>query len=120
MGIEKVHGKELSYNNINDMQAGCLLADEINMPCVFIIKHANPCGVSKNNNLLEAYKNAFKCDPISAFGGIIIINGNIDIKLFENTHFHRANFIYLTKKNYELISQYYQTSFFKLKNFDPL
>ena len=63
------------------MQAGCLLADEINMPCVVIIKHANPCGVSKNNNLLEAYKNAFKCDPISAFGGIIIINGNIDIKL---------------------------------------
>ena len=76
-----IQGKELSYNNINDMQAGCLLADEINMPCVVIIKHANPCGVSKNNNLLEAYKNAFKCDPISAFGGIIIINGNIDIKL---------------------------------------
>ena len=76
-----IQGKELSYNNINDMQAGCLLADEINKPCVVIIKHANPCGVSKNNNLLEAYKNAFKCDPISAFGGIIIINGNIDNKL---------------------------------------
>tara|TARA_Y100000590_G_scaffold317814_1_gene359569 strand:+ start:1129 stop:2721 length:1593 start_codon:yes stop_codon:yes gene_type:complete len=76
-----IQGKELSYNNINDMQAGCLLADEINNPCVVIIKHANPCGVSKNNNLLEAYKNAFKCDPVSAFGGIIIINGNIDNKL---------------------------------------
>ena len=76
-----IQGKELSYNNINDMQAGCLLADEINKPCVVIIKHANPCGVSKNNNLLEAYKNAFKCDPISAFGGIIIINGNVDNKL---------------------------------------
>ncbi len=76
-----IQGKELSYNNINDMQAGCLLADEINKPCVIIIKHANPCGVSKNNNLLEAYKKAFKCDPISAFGGIIIINGNIDNKL---------------------------------------
>ena len=79
--IKIIQGKELSYNNINDMQAGCLLADEINKPCVVIIKHANPCGVSKNNNLLNAYKNAFKCDPISAFGGIIIINGNIDIKL---------------------------------------
>ena len=76
-----IQGKELSYNNINDMQAGCLLADEINKPCVVIIKHANPCGVGKNNNLLEAYKKAFKCDPISAFGGIIIVNGNIDNKL---------------------------------------
>ena len=76
-----IQGKELSYNNINDMQAGCLLADEINKPCVVIIKHANPCGVSKDNNLLEAYKNAFKCDPVSAFGGIIIVNGNVDNKL---------------------------------------
>ena len=76
-----IQGKELSYNNINDMQAGCLLADEINKPCVVIIKHANPCGVSKDNNLLEAYKKAFKCDPISAFGGIIIINGSVDNKL---------------------------------------
>ena len=76
-----IQGKELSYNNINDMQAGCLLADEINKPCVVIIKHANPCGVSKDNNLLEAYKKAFKCDPVSAFGGIIIVNGNVDNKL---------------------------------------
>jgi phosphoribosylaminoimidazolecarboxamide formyltransferase/IMP cyclohydrolase len=78
-----IQGKELSYNNINDMQAGCLLADDINEPCVVIIKHANPCGVSKSNNLLEAYKKAFMCDPVSAFGGIIIINGNIDKKLAE-------------------------------------
>ena len=76
-----IQGKELSYNNINDMQAGGLLADEINKPCVVIIKHANPCGVSKDNNLLEAYKKAFKCDPVSAFGGIIIVNGNVDNKL---------------------------------------
>ena len=76
-----IQGKELSYNNINDMQAGCLLADEINKPCVVIIKHVNPCGVSKNNNLLDAYKKAFMCDPISAFGGIIIINGSINEKL---------------------------------------
>ena len=79
--IKIIQGKELSYNNINDMQAGCLLADEINKPCVVIIKHANPCGVSKDNNLLEAYKKAFKCDPVSAFGGIIIVNGNVDNKL---------------------------------------
>ena len=79
--MKVIQGKELSYNNINDMQAGCLLADEINKPCVVIIKHANPCGVCKNNNLLEAYKNAFKCDPVSAFGGIIIVNGNINNKL---------------------------------------
>tara|TARA_B110000014_G_scaffold71599_1_gene48860 strand:- start:291 stop:1295 length:1005 start_codon:yes stop_codon:yes gene_type:complete len=78
-----IQGKELSYNNINDMQAGCLLADDINTPCAVIIKHANPCGVSKNKNLLEAYKKAFMCDPVSAFGGIIIINGNIDKKLSE-------------------------------------
>ena len=79
--IKIIQGKELSYNNINDLQAGCLLAEEINEPCAVIIKHANPCGVSKNKNLLDAYKKAFRCDPISAFGGIIIINGNIDLKL---------------------------------------
>ena len=79
--IKIIQGKELSYNNINDLQAGCLLAEEINEPCAIIIKHANPCGVSKNKNLLDAYKKAFRCDPISAFGGIIIINGNIDLKL---------------------------------------
>ena len=73
-----IQGKELSYNNINDIQAGCLLADDINKPCVVIIKHTNPCGVSKNNNLLEAYKKAFMSDPVSAFGGIIIINGSIN------------------------------------------
>ena len=92
-----IQGKELSYNNINDMQAGCLLADEINKPCVVIIKHVNPCGVSKNNNLLDAYKKAFMCDPISAFGGIVSCNFKINKKLaielnkiFENPFFRKV------------------------------
>jgi len=79
--IKIIQGKELSYNNINDLQAGCLLAEEIKEPCAVIIKHANPSGVCKNKNLLDAYKKAFKCDPVSAFGGIIVINGSIDLKI---------------------------------------
>ena len=73
-----IQGKEISYNNINDIQAGCLLTDEINDSCVTIIKHANPSGVCKDKNLITAYKKALACDPVSAFGGIIVINGKIN------------------------------------------
>ena len=73
-----IQGKEISYNNINDIQEGCLLTDEINDSCVTIIKHANPSGVCKDKNLITAYKKALACDPVSAFGGIIVINGKIN------------------------------------------
>ncbi|MCI5059904.1 MAG: bifunctional phosphoribosylaminoimidazolecarboxamide formyltransferase/IMP cyclohydrolase [Alphaproteobacteria bacterium] len=70
----QIQGKELSYNNINDTDAAFELVAEFDEPTVAIIKHANPCGVATAENVLEAYESALKCDPVSAFGGIIALN----------------------------------------------
>ncbi len=70
----QIQGKELSYNNINDTDAAYELVAEFDEPAVAIIKHANPCGVAIGNTILQAYEEAFKCDTVSAFGGIIAMN----------------------------------------------
>ena len=77
----QVQGKELSYNNLADTAAALELVAEFDpdlAPAVAIIKHANPCGVASGRSLVEAYRKALRCDPISAFGGIIALNGTID------------------------------------------
>jgi phosphoribosylaminoimidazolecarboxamide formyltransferase/IMP cyclohydrolase len=76
----QVQGKELSYNNLNDADAALeLIADFRNgPPTVAIIKHANPCGVATGKTLIEAYRAAFLCDTVSAFGGIIAVNRPLD------------------------------------------
>jgi len=71
-------GKELSYNNIVDLQAAWDLAQEFEEPVCAIIKHTNPCGTATGKTLLEAYKKALECDPVSAFGGVIGVNRPID------------------------------------------
>ncbi len=73
-------GKELSYNNLNDTDAAFELVSEFEggTPTVAIIKHANPCGVATGPSLLEAYQKALKCDPVSAFGGIVALNDTLD------------------------------------------
>ena len=74
-------GKELSYNNLNDTDAAFELVAEFDpkaSPAVAIIKHANPCGVAIGATFAEAYAKALRCDPTSAFGGIIALNGPID------------------------------------------
>jgi phosphoribosylaminoimidazolecarboxamide formyltransferase/IMP cyclohydrolase len=77
----QLQGKELSYNNINDTDAAleCLAEFENSgNPACVIVKHANPCGVAVGRSLLEAYRNALACDPVSAFGGIIAVNRPLD------------------------------------------
>ena len=71
---EQLQGKELSYNNLNDTDAAFELVSEFETPAVAIIKHANPCGVATADSVEEAYKKALKCDPVSAFGGIVALN----------------------------------------------
>jgi phosphoribosylaminoimidazolecarboxamide formyltransferase/IMP cyclohydrolase len=74
-------GKALSYNNLNDTDAAFELVGEFDpkaSPAVAIIKHANPCGVALGSTLAEAWRQALRCDPVSAFGGIIALNGTID------------------------------------------
>ena len=77
---QQVQGKELSYNNLNDADAALELVAEFRdaAPTCVIVKHANPCGVASGASLAEAYKAAFECDSVSAFGGIIALNGTID------------------------------------------
>jgi len=74
----QLQGKELSYNNIVDLQAAWDLAQEFEEPVVAIIKHTNPCGTATGKTLVEAYKKALECDPVSAFGGVIGVNRVID------------------------------------------
>ena len=81
---EQLQGKALSYNNINDTDAAYELVAEFGdnatgaKPAVAIIKHANPCGVAVGESYIDAYKAALACDPVSAFGGIVALNGNLD------------------------------------------
>ncbi|GAC1432254.1 MAG: bifunctional phosphoribosylaminoimidazolecarboxamide formyltransferase/IMP cyclohydrolase [Terriglobales bacterium] len=74
----QVQGKELSYNNIVDLQAAWDLAQEFEEPVCAIIKHTNPCGTATAPTLVEAYKKALECDPVSAFGGVIGVNRSVD------------------------------------------
>ena len=78
MDIKQIHGKQLSYNNYNDIFAALTISKSLpkNTGTV-IVKHANPCGVSIKKNHLESYKSAFTCDPVSAFGGIVSCNFKI-------------------------------------------
>jgi phosphoribosylaminoimidazolecarboxamide formyltransferase / IMP cyclohydrolase len=76
-----VQGKELSYNNLNDTDAAFECVAEFEQPAVAIIKHANPCGVALGSNLMDAWEKALRCDPVSAFGGIVAVNRPLDGEL---------------------------------------
>jgi phosphoribosylaminoimidazolecarboxamide formyltransferase / IMP cyclohydrolase len=74
----KLHGKELSYNNLLDVDAAVTLMGDFKEPTFAILKHNNACGVASRHTILEAYRDALACDPTSAFGGILISNTTID------------------------------------------
>jgi len=79
LGLNQLGGKDLSYNNYNDIYAGLeILSSLKNNPATVVVKHANPCGVSINKLSLVSFRNAFACDPVSAFGGIIACNFKIN------------------------------------------
>ena len=77
-GGEQLHGKELSYNNLVDLDAAWQLACEFSGPAVAIIKHTNPCGCAEQPTLAEAWRKALECDPVSAFGSVVGINRAVD------------------------------------------
>ncbi len=79
----QLQGKELSYNNLVDLDACWDLVQEFDQPTVAIIKHTNPCGVAIGNSVVEAYRRALAADPISAFGGVIGINREVDAEAAE-------------------------------------
>ena len=75
---QQLQGKELSYNNLVDLDACWALASEFELPAVIIVKHTNPCGVALGATVAEAYKRALEADPVSAFGGVIGVNRTVD------------------------------------------
>jgi phosphoribosylaminoimidazolecarboxamide formyltransferase/IMP cyclohydrolase len=77
-GAEQLHGIELSFNNIVDVDAAWDLAQDLPRPAAAIIKHTNPCGAAAGNTLAEAYQRAYECDTVSAFGGIVALNQECD------------------------------------------
>ncbi|AKG33216.1 bifunctional phosphoribosylaminoimidazolecarboxamide formyltransferase/IMP cyclohydrolase [Paenibacillus durus] len=77
-GAEQLHGKELSYNNINDANAALQIVKEFDEPAVVAVKHMNPCGVGVGESIFEAYQKAYNADPVSIFGGIVAANRYID------------------------------------------
>lgn len=77
--IEQLHGIELSYNNLADIDAALLIIEPFTNPCVAIVKHMNPCGIGQGETLVEAYEHAFATDPLSPFGGIVIVNRELDL-----------------------------------------
>jgi phosphoribosylaminoimidazolecarboxamide formyltransferase / IMP cyclohydrolase len=81
--FEQLHGKELSYNNLVDIEAAALLVAEFDAPAAAIIKHTNPCGCAVGTDLLDAYRKAHATDPASAYGGIIAVNRTVDVALAE-------------------------------------
>ncbi len=74
----QAQGKELSYNNLNDTDAAFECVAEFDRPAVVIVKHANPCGVALGDTLAEAWDGALRCDPVSAFGGVVALNRRLD------------------------------------------
>lgn len=73
-GAKQLHGKELSYNNIQDAQAALSIVREFSEPAVVAVKHTNPCGVGVGETILAAYQKTYEADPVSIFGGIIALN----------------------------------------------
>ena len=114
-GAEQLHGKELSYNNLVDLDAAWQLVCEFDLPAAAIIKHTNPCGCAEQETLADAYRKAYECDPISAFGGVIGLNRAVDrataeelVKLFVEAiaapdFALDAREILTTKKNLRLV-----------------
>jgi phosphoribosylaminoimidazolecarboxamide formyltransferase / IMP cyclohydrolase len=81
--VEQLGGKQVSFNNLNDLDAARALLREFTVPACVIVKHADPCGVALATEVEEAYEKALSCDPVSAYGGVVAVNRRIEAPLAE-------------------------------------
>ncbi len=79
--VSKLHGKELSFNNLLDLDSGRRLLEDFELPAAVIVKHNNPCGSAVGTSVDEAFQKALACDPMSAFGGVMCFNRGVDLEL---------------------------------------
>src|SRR5918992_1282894 len=84
--VSKLHGRELSFNNLLDLDSGRRLVEEFELPAAAIVKHNNPCGAAVGTDAGEAFDHAFACDPQSAYGGVFCFNRRVDRGLAEKLH----------------------------------
>jgi phosphoribosylaminoimidazolecarboxamide formyltransferase/IMP cyclohydrolase len=84
--VKQHHGKQISYNNILDLDSARTMVNEFEVPACVIVKHNNPCGAALGATALEAYEKAFACDPLSAYGGVIAFNRRVDKATAEKLH----------------------------------
>ncbi len=115
-GCQQLHGKELSFNNLVDLDAAWQLACEFELPAAIIVKHTNPCGCAENVSLVEAYRQAYAADTVSAYGGVLAFNRELDAdtaaevaKLFVEAiaapgYSQQARSILTAKKNLRLVT----------------
>ncbi len=80
---EQLHGKELSYNNIQDTNAALEALSELTEPAAVVVKHMNPCGVAVGETISQAFSRAHAADPVSIFGGIVALNREVDVETAE-------------------------------------
>ncbi len=83
---EQLHGKALSFNNIRDADAAIRIIRDFPEPTVVALKHMNPCGIGRGTTIFEAYMNAYEADPVSIFGGIVVLNRKVDRATAEKMH----------------------------------
>ena len=76
--FDQLHGKELSYNNLLDVDAAVSLISEFEETTFIVMKHNNACGIASRNTLVDSWKDALEADPVSAFGGVLITNQEVD------------------------------------------
>src|SRR5258708_17545798 len=82
-GMEQLHGKATSFNNMLDINAAGRIASDFTQPTAAIVKHQNPCGIASDTDIAKAYRSAFLCDSVSAFGGIVAVNRPVSRELAE-------------------------------------
>src|SRR5919107_6410998 len=106
--VSKLHGKELSFNNLLDLDSARRMVSEFEIPAAVIVKHNNPCGASVASTPLEAFERALECDPMSAFGGVFVFNRQVDATVAEKLHEIFVELVFApgyTEEALEILSQ---------------
>ena len=116
---KQLHGKELSFNNINDANGAIALLKEFDEPAAVAVKHTNPCGVGIGKDIYEAYQNAYRSDPVSIFGGIVALNREVDAQTAEEMAKIFLEIIIapsFSKEAFDILSQKKNIRLLELKN----
>lgn len=120
---EQLHGKKISFNNLNDMYSAINAVINFDKPAAVAVKHTNPCGIGTGDNLAEAFKKAYECDSESIFGGIIALNRQVDIETANMLHEIFLEIVIspsFSKDALEILTKKKNIRLIEIKDFDNL